>query len=260
MGPYTVVRATRRVSTARFCNIIGTFQARHGGSAEQGFWSEDIMYSDVNAALSISAAGNTSAFTIPLHQLGDAATLVPAALSVQIINPEALSATTGVVYAGVMNTQAGFGGRTDTWLALFDNFVEFQNPRVLSAGKLALRGVQINSYPLNMSEVSKFSPLNHVQDRDIAWSTSESEPTGFAPILVYNTGGIALEFLITVEYRLRFDLAHPAAASHKFHGVASDATWADKLEKAVALGNGVLDIVERVANSGMVQSAMRGVL
>jgi len=70
-------------------------------------------------------------------------------------------------------------------------------------------------------------------------------------IAIYNPGGATLELLITVEYRVRFDLDHPASASHKYHPIASDSTWDKMTRGAVALGNGVMDIADVVANTGM---------
>jgi hypothetical protein len=193
--------------------------------------------------------------TIDLSGLGDAATLVPSALSVQIMCPAPLQNASGIIYAGVMNTQAAIAGRTETWDSWADKFVQFQNPRLLAASKLALRGVQINSYPLNMSEVSNFTPLRQSTDGVTTYNpavvTGLPEPKGWAPIVIYNTGDTPLEFLITVEYRVRFDLDHPASASHTHHPVAPDSTWDRLMRHASALGNGVIDIADVVANTGM---------
>lgn len=209
------------------------------------------MISDVNAANPIDGTGNVQSTTVDLGGLGPAATLVPSAISVQIMCPTALQSASGIIYAGVMNTQAAIAGRTDTWTAYMDKFVQFQNPRLLAASKLALRGVQINSYPLNMTEVSKFSPLVKSSDVTYTYNSAQSEPVGWAPIAIYNPDGARLELLITVEYRVRFDLDHPASASHTHHPVASDATWDKMVRGAVTLGNGVMDIADTVANTGM---------
>jgi len=209
------------------------------------------MVSDAAAGTAINGPNNARSATIDLSGLGDAATLVPSALSVQVMCPTALQTASGIIYAGVMNTQAAIGGRSETWTDYMDKFVQFQNPRLLAASKLALRGVQINSYPLNMTEVSKFTPLRKEDDATFTYGSTHAEPMGWAPIVIYNPTGTNLELLITVEYRVRFDLEHPASASHRHHPVASDATW-DRMTKAAAsLGNGVMDIADVVANTGM---------
>lgn len=250
VGPYTTIRATRRVEVNTHANVIGAFQEGHA-TTNHGRWSEIVMVSDVTTGNPINGPTNAQTTTIDLAGLGSAATLVPSAISVQIMCPTALQTASGIIYAGVMNTQAGIGGRTESWHSYMNKFVQFQNPRLLAASKLALRGVQINSYPLNMTEVSKFTPLQKESDGNITFSENESEPIGWAPIVIFNPNGADLELLITVEYRVRFDLDHPASASHTHHPIASDSTWDRMTRNAVALGNGVADIADVVANTGM---------
>lgn len=209
------------------------------------------MISDVASTGLINGTSNARSTTVDLGGLGDSATLVPSALSVQIMCPTALQTASGIIYAGVMNTQAQLGGRSETWDSYMNKFVQFQSPRLLAASKLALRGVQISSYPLNMAEVSKFTSLDKAGDYDFAWSQDWYESTGWAPIIIYNPQGATLELLITVEYRVRFDLDHPASASHKHHPIASDGVWDKMVRQASSLGHGVMDIADVVANAGM---------
>jgi len=258
VGPYTVIKATRRVQINTVANIIGTFQETSSGSAVHGSWTETIMVSDTNAANPINGTTNTQTTTVDLGGLGSAATVVPSALSVQVMCPTALQQATGIIYAGVMNTQAHVGGRTESWTSYMNKFVQFQSPRLLAASKLALRGVQINSYPLNMTEVSKFSSLDKTSDANLTWSGNDIQPAGWAPIVIFNPDGATLELLITVEYRCRFDLDHPASASHRQHPVVSDSVWDKLVRQASSMGNGVLDIADIVASTGMaVRTAMR---
>jgi hypothetical protein len=259
VGPYLVVRTTRRIQTTARCNIFGTFQNVNktpGASYGVQTWSTVCGVHDQNVNLPVNATNNTFQFTMPMTGLGAACTLVPAALSVQIMNPGAIGVTEGIVYAGVMPTQALIADRPDTWTEYFDKFVEFQTPRLMSAGKLALKGVQINSYPLNMNALSDFTAI--VQDTDdiITWIDSSSkrlEPKGMAPIMVYNTGatnGLHLEYLVTTEWRVRFDLDNPASSAHVHHPVSSDQTWSRLMAKATSMGNGVIDIADTIANVG----------
>ena len=126
----------------------------------------------------------------------------------------------------------------------------------MSAGKLALRGVQMDSYPLNMSALADFRPVANTADAAVTWdATNLIHPLGFAPIVVINqasteTPPLKLNFLVTVEWRVRFDIGNPAVASHTHHGVSSDQHWDDLIRQAVQKGAGVADIVERVANAG----------
>jgi len=161
-----------------------------------------------------------------------------------------------------MTTQAAIGGDTRTWDDYASQFVEFMNPRVLMAGKLALRGVQINSYPLNMAACSEFTPLSEVTGLS-SMETPAPEPCGWAPIVCYippSNPQLALEALVTTEWRVRFDLTNPASAGHIHHPLASDATWESLVRKAVALGNGVIDISDVVANAGQAVAKVGRVL
>ncbi len=210
----------------------------------------------------IAATGNTTSFRTPLDFLAagsSGATCVPSAFTVQIMNPEALQTTSGMVYAGVMHTQAKIGSRTETWEQYMERFVEYQAPRMLAAGKLALRGVRINSYPLSMSQVSEFTSLMDISDS--AAHTMDGnfpEPTGWAPILVNNPGGIQLEYLVTTEWRVRFDLLNPASAGHVQHPLHGDNVWHSLMVNAAAAGNGVKDIADVVANAGNAFRAVKG--
>jgi hypothetical protein len=219
-----------------------------------GKWNNWCALSGVNSALNINAANNTNSFVTPMAGAAyteDQTTLVPSAFTVQIMNPEALQTTTGIVYAGVMNTQFSVSGRTETWDAFFQRFVEFQAPRVMAAAKLAIKGVQVSSYPLNMSKVSEFANLSTVSDfAGFTLTSQQGEAVGWAPILVYNPDAIELQYLVTTEYRMRFDLTNPAAGAHRLHPISTDKNWGDMITRAVSMGHGVIDIADKIADMG----------
>lgn len=256
VGPYLVMRTTRRFQSSARALVFGTYKWRPSGStiAYGGGWSPICAVHDYAGADPINGHLNTVTKVMPMDGLGKACTVCPSALSVQVMNPGALMETTGIIYAGVMNTQAAIGGRSESYDSYFDKFIEFQSPRLLSAGKLALRGIQINSYPLNMAELSEFTPIQQDVDDTVTWAPGSVDfsPTGFAPVMVYNSSGpsLALEYLVTTEWRVRFDLDHPASSAHRQHPVASDQLWGSLMAKASALGNGVLDIADVVSNVG----------
>lgn len=254
VGPYTVIRATRRITSSNKQMLFGTFQ--DDDSVTGVVWNNICALGSVNEALGTGATNNTNRYTIDLGGLGSGCSIVPAAMTLQIMNPNALQTTQGILYIGVMNTQAAFGGDTTSFKDRFDTFVEFQNPRLCAAAKLALRGVQLNSYPLNMNKVSEFTGLGVASDQAITW-TSSLRPTGWAPFMVLNTAAVSVEYLLTIEYRVRFDLDNVAVASHTHYPVSKDTTW-DKLTNAAsALGNGVQDIADIVSTVGGAARAMR---
>jgi hypothetical protein len=249
------MRTTKRVHSIKRAQVFGTFKYVPTGLTTQGAqWTTICGAHDVIASDPINGNNNCVTTCMPMDGLGLACTVVPSAFSVQIMNPGAIGETSGMVYAGVMNTQAAINGRTESWDTYFDKFIEFQSPRIMSAGKLAIRGVQINSYPLNMAALSDFTTLMQDTSKTTSWTPTSNgwNPVGFAPILVYNNNvpNLGLEFLITTEWRVRFDLDHPASSAHRQYPVASDQLWAALMSKATALGNGVIDISDVISNIG----------
>lgn len=258
VGPYLTVRLTKRFSSADKMLVFGTYQEFQSASGEMDWTNICCISSNVETS-AVGGALNAHFHCYDAGNLGSNTTWVPSAMTVQVMNPGALSTTSGVMYAGVSQTQLPVGGIGATWDTVAENFIQFQKPRLLAAGKLALRGVQASTYPLNMSEISNFTRRGGtVSDGNATWG-SEISLVGFAPICFVNAGttsseGVTvrspLEFLVTTEFRVRFDFANPASAAHVQHPIASDATWNSLMEKAVSLGHGVMDIADLVANVG----------
>jgi hypothetical protein len=240
--------------------VFGTFQ-RNGDAQSDPMWTNTCALFPLDPSQPINAISNTQlvATNVPVGE-GQGNTLCPAAFSVQLINGNALQTTNGIVLEAVSHTQMNMGGDTRTWTDLGSEFVAYMKPRVLSAGKLALRGTQVDAYPLNMSKCSEFTPYITTPGGSATWSGNQSlgrdsvRPVGWSPIVVVNPDAIPLTFLVSTEWRVRFDINNPAVASHRNHGVSSDQQWGKMIQTAVARGNGVLDIVERVANIGMAAS------
>jgi hypothetical protein len=84
------------------------------------------------------------------------------------------------------------------------------------------------------------------------WSNTANnlDPEGWAPMAIYNPNNTPLSLLVTVEWRVRFDISNPAVSSHTHHGVSSDIAWEKKIAQATNELPGVLDIVDKVASSG----------
>ncbi len=141
----------------------------------------------------------------------------------------------------------------------------------MSAGKVVLRGVQMDSHPLSMADVSDFrglyeltSSINQTGTTPGPWSTPAAggtgvDPEGWAPMVVYNPNNTPLSLLVSMEWRVRFDLSNPAVSSHSHHGVSSDVAWEKHIAAATRQLPGVIDIVEKVASTGYnVMNMMRG--
>ncbi len=244
VGPYTVIRITKRFQSTLPCLVFGTFYQE---TLQR--WTNISAIGPVDSQGTIGGTLNAQQFTAELN-LGPTATCVPSALTVQVLNPTALQAAEGVMYHGISTVQAEFGGDVLTWENRFDQFVQYQAPRMLSGGKLALRGTQTSSYPLNMNAVSEFTSLDIEEETTFTWNAS-LRPRGFAPILMYNIDGAELEYLVTTEWRVRFDLSNPASAGHSKHGLATDHQWDDLISLAAARGAGVMDIPDVAATGGV---------
>lgn len=171
VGPYTVIRTTRTLSTNAAAIMFGTFQKDVGGIQQWRAW---CGIEDVDRTLPVNNLNNTKRrFMLITSQGGDGAgtgsafTCVPCALTVQAINTEPLQTTTGVLSATAVNQSLDLSGRASDWDAVFAFVMQYFPPRLISAGKLALRGVEVSSYPLNMSEFSNFLPLQMEGNDDV---------------------------------------------------------------------------------------------
>lgn len=267
VGSYIVVRTTHRFNTTARALIFGrelaqTTTASTGTSEGLQQWSEVCARYGEFAASAINSANNCHVQADGgMSGWGQGVSCVPAAFSVQIMNPNALQTTDGIVYIGRCKVQLPLANSSRTWDEAGDQFISYQNPRLCSAGKLALRGVQIDALPINMNALSDFRSIVRATTGQHTWDglpvTSEQSgtPTGFTPIVVYNQagapdisvgGGLALEYLVCTEWRMRFDMGNPAASAHANHGMSNERIWHALITAAERLGNGVIDIGDKL--------------
>ncbi|CAE7911198.1 unnamed protein product, partial [Symbiodinium necroappetens] len=226
-------------------DTVGQLQARE--------WSQLIGYS-----MPVLGANITDTNAVAKHPLSASAglinaTLAPSAFSAQVMNPNALQTTSGILYGGRFHTVPEFDfGSSITGEEFASNFVSYNSPRLMSAGKLALRGVSIDAIPFNMSKLSDFCRLS--TDASGATTLSNDSPffDGFAPLVVYNPSGVTIEYLVCVEWRCRFDATNPAQAGHVMHRPSTDNQWHAAIDHAMKIGNGVKDIAESVAAVGSI--------
>jgi hypothetical protein len=178
--------------------------------------------------------------------------MVPAALTVQIMNGQPLQSADGIAYIGRSKTVLDLMGDTRSWSTVMKELVSYSAPRLCSGGKLALRGVQVNAIPNNMSVLSDFVPRRVIAAGNNVWTeaTFPVDFEGFGPIFVYNPDKIKLKYLVTIEWRMRFDPLNPAYAGHVMHAPASESTWSKVLSTAESVGHGVVDIADVTADVG----------
>ncbi|APG75696.1 hypothetical protein 2 [Beihai sobemo-like virus 4] len=263
VAPYTIIRTTAIWNpSSDHQRRLALFGPIMDVGSDAGQWSN---YYSISANVTLSSLRNSangaylSSFGSMSSSSWGAASVTPAAFSVQILNKEALQTSTGMVYIGRCKNKVHLaeGDNSTSWQDLADNLVSYSNPRMCSAGKLALRGVHVDAVPNNMSELAKFTTLHQSGDAPITIDATDlTHHEGFNPIFIYNPDAVALQVLVCCEWRVRFDPSNPAYAACRMHKPSTDTSWAEHLQQAVALGNGVADIVEVVARAG---NALRAV-
>lgn len=251
VGPYTVIRTTRLHSTnaklAMFAPfIVGYPDGRTAWRAWSGIES-------VDPAQDVSAIGNARCITMPMDGLLYGCEAVPAALTVQVMNPAPLQAAEGVFAMTRVNQQMQLGGQTGvTWNELAARIISFYSPRMLTGGKLSLRGVKCNAYPLDMTQYSEFLQIRtSPQDSNFGWDASVN-PSALSPIVFVqeNDPPVEMQFMVTIEWRVRFDPGNPATASHTHHDTLADSLWNGLVKAASAAGHGVEELAEDTAMLG----------
>ena len=267
IGPYAVTRSTRIVDSKSGVMMFGSLMTKN-----TGYWSNICGLSSSSGTLPMNDPGNCAVWTTPgidKATLGTGAQLVPSAITVQVMNPEALNDSAGIVYGGVMSQVPQLGNDLRTWGEFAEEFVAFNKPRLMSAGKICLAGVQASAIPMNMEALAHFSPVEGFKSGLYTWNmdpdpgpvtiaTLYADFAGFSPIVFYNPGNIELQYLVTTEYRLRFDISHPAASTHAHHSPGSVNTWSKVVKTLCDLGDGVRDISEVVASTGRAYQEARG--
>lgn len=246
IGSYTVVRSTQLVDTNKILSILGPVYDRTAGR-----WSDIAAVSFNSGSSTIGGSGNTSIdkFAVLGGNSWNGCQAVPAAFSVQVMNPNALQTTSGIVYIGRIRTALKLSEDLSTTVSDLANFlVSYNNPRLCSAAKLAFRGVQVDLVPYNMSELANFTALS--SPTFTQYGAASPNPYGFAPMFIYNPNNISLQLLICAEWRVRFDPSNPAQATHIYHPPMEESWWHRAQQSMEAMGNGVVDIAERVANTG----------
>jgi hypothetical protein len=261
VGAYTVSKTTTIISTDREIMTFGCLKGNRVNYTDSA-WLDVVAVSyggDPGITNAINATNNATFWKdSALSSSGfEHCRLVPSAITVQIMCPKNLQNADGIAYIGRTKQVLDLMGNTRTWETLSTELVSFSAPRLCSAGKLALRGVKVDAIPYNMNQLSDFSPRGLVSASDVhpstvTWNegTFEANFEGFAPIFVYNPNSIYLQYLVTIEWRTRFDPGNPAYSGHVYHPVASESCWNDTVKGMEQEGHGVYDIAEGVADFG----------
>lgn len=168
------------------------------------------------------------------------------------MNPSSVQDAKGVFAMARVNQQLCLGSSPAglTYEEMAARVISFYSPRMMTGGKLALRGVKCSSYPLDMGEYSNFSPI-YKASGPFGWSNIV-RPSALAPIVFVqeNNPPQTLEFMITIEWRVRFDPGNPATASHTHHDTLGDDAWNTVVKAMSEVGSGVEELAEETATLG----------
>lgn len=263
VGGYTVIRTTDIVNTSEGAVLFGAFKGP-GAEFTDTCWLSTVAVRNVNGGINspindTTGGGNAFFYKSPALEAAalNGCKMVPAAITVQIMNSDALQNADGIAYIGRSKTVLDLMGDTRSWDTVMKELVSYSAPRLCSGGKLALRGVQVNAIPNNLSVLSDFVPRRIPTNERQVWveSSYAADFEGFGPIFVYNPDGISLKYLVTIEWRMRFDPLNPAYAGHTMHQPASESTWSRVIGEAESIGHGVEDIADVAADAGVVAYA-----
>lgn len=260
VGPYQVIRTTKLHTTSSpvviFCPLM-----QMTSLPDNPLWYQACGI-EATSVGPINDPGSTNMIDMPLSQIGSVAEMVPSAMTVQVMNKAPMQSASGLFTMARVNQQLALGGESRTWATFKDEFDSFFKPRLLTGGKLALRGVTCNAVPINMNEYSHFACTQIPIPGSFSWTPGVA-PSALSPIVFTRDLPITSEppqisFLVTIEWRVRFDPFHPAAASHTFHPSTSDTVWNGVIAAASAAGHGVTDIADEVADLGFDAAAVAG--
>lgn len=246
IAPYTVVRLTTSFSSANEYMLFGTFRMDEPAAtyAETRWLNTGVMeWASASGGLPMQS-------TIPVMRgfpgLGDDY-FVPAAMTIQVLNTNALQSTNGLIVAGNMKTSLAPGAKTANISTVFNELINVSAPRLMSAPKLALRGVQADLQPSNMSALADFRlPGSSGSSPQVMNAQSD----GFLPMFLRNEQQVTLNFVVTIELRMRFSTSNIASASHRQYPHAPLSVWDRAVQGATMIGHGIVDISEKVSAVG----------
>jgi hypothetical protein len=301
VGPYTVVRLTTTFSTPDPLVIVGSFRHNSGdmtrpdetGAAarmySENHWSQVTALScpreEINKPIAGLMTGGSATDAARWHfyqQSGLAALknncqIAPAAITVQVMNQNALQTTKGLCYACVTPLEANYSthGGGESGYNIGQNMIAFMKPRLLTLPKLSMAGVCAHSHPLDMNDISEFREIGDstcsgdailpsskytwgLPHRDYALPSTyqnavDVSTNGWAPIMFYRPDAVteansdSITYQVTTEYRVRFDLSNVASATHRMHTPAPMSTYTGLIKNAVEALPGILENVAEVA-------------
>lgn len=253
VAPYLTVRTTTAFSSADPLMLFGPMRDHPGATDNINFkttgrWNNLIAIGAQSLTQNLNTSGGYNVHAIPIPGAESSGFLecVPAAISVQIMNDTALQTADGVFYVSRMKTNISDPDTADsrTVGSMANALISYSPPRILTGSKLALRAVQINAVPGDMTDLSEFTPIaNYNSVNGVSWSGKQGF-SGFNPIYVYNPNVKTLQYLVAVEWRVRVSPYNPLSSAVVSHQPTPDTMWSDIIDTAQRIGHGVVDVID----------------
>lgn len=256
VGPYTIITMTRRINTPNRIMIFAPWSNKTvANSALQPTNIIAVGCSAANSSNPWNGSNQWEQLGLPAGNFFDQIEAVPCAFTVQVMNPNPLTTADGIITIGRLHTKQEFAsiGATHTKEDVLNGMQQFCAPRLVSGGKLCLRGVFGSLVPYDMAELSNFRGVEVRADGNFTWDYSGTgtplpyESLGMAPLFVYQSvSPVSLDYLVTVKYRVRFPVTNIAMATHVMHPISDD----HKLHRAMStfqeLGHGIQELADTV--------------
>jgi len=250
-GKYNVVRVSSVVTSDSYLTLIGAMDYSAAGSHtyHDSAWTNYAGISRSNGTDLLN--GQWNALSLPSPTGSDSrgyAEVVPAAVSVQVVNPASLTTAAGVVYMGrCATTLSGVdAGDTRTVSDLCDALISYSHPKVISGAKLAMSPQQVNCIPANINELTDFKELGPPSDQanpqtSFSWDTAY-DFSGFKPAFIINPQKQTLTYRVCIEFRVRLSPFNPMHATQQLHKPVSHDMWHKLVGSAESVGHGVEDV------------------
>lgn len=265
-GSYITVKTRRTLTTTNYLELFAPTKS-FSTPANADDWTGYCGISNaISTNLMNSASWTYRGMPSPGTDVGGLFECVPAAYSIQVISPAALTTAAGVVHIGRLKGSISNPESTDsrTVGAFGDALLSFSNPKTMPVARLAVNAVQINAIPSNLSELQDFETMTEATADTVSAWTAATALSCFNPIYIVNPNAAQLNVTICVEWRVRVSPFNPMHASGTHHPPTSDSLWHRILSAADTAGHGVEDVgVVGGAGyflAGGTESAMAGAL
>jgi hypothetical protein len=239
-GRYHTVRTVKVFATTDYLTLLAPARTEHGD------WRTIVAYSyPLSTALLNGATVTTRTSENPFSGSVNDTECVPAAFSVQASCNTSLLNAAGVTYIGRMKTGYTAPAPTDARTAaeLANALLSYAPMRMVSNAELVSSPKQVSAIPTNTTELAEFTPIN--DDNDVVgtnWSSANHGFAGFAPIVIINPTGAALQLSVGTEWRVRVDPFNPMHATGNLHPPAPASLWHAINSAAESAGHGVEEV------------------